>query len=368
MIGIEDLTPRRLKTIIVGVPMLLAAVYLTIFAADRYVSESTAALQQSGGELSAVPGAALLLAGLGSPAHNDSLYVVQYVQSLALLKELDAKLGIRKHYEGEWLDGFARLWGGSSQERFLDYYRNHVEAVVDDASSTLTVRVQGFDPKFAQELNKAILEASERFVNEMSHSLARERLDFAESELKRSADKLEAARTEVLAFQRANGLLDPSIQAEASEALTAQMQSSISRSEAELRGLRSFMTEDAPRVKALRAQIDATRAQLQLERDRATGSSGKSDRLGELTLAFQALGMRAGFALDAYKAALVATESARIEATRKVKSLVVIEPPTLPETAAYPRRIYDLVTLFIVCLLAYLVVRLTIATIREHQD
>lgn len=368
MIELKSLTARRLKIAIILVPMLIATVYLTIFAADRYVSEASVALQQSGGDTASLPGAAMMLAGLGSPARNETLYLLQYIQSLALLKELDAKLDLRKHYESERLDGFSRLWAGASQEQFLDYYRSRVEVVYDDVSSILTVRVQGFEPAFAQRLNKAILAASERFVNEMSHALARDRLKFGEAELARAAQKLEAARTEVLAFQSKNGFLDPTIQAEASGALSAQMQASISKSEAELRGLRSFMTEDAPQVKALRAQINATQAQLEAERARATGTGAKSDHLGELALEFQALRMRAEFALDAYKAALLAIESARVEATRKVKSLVVIEPPTQPETAEYPRRLYDLTTVLVACLLIYLVTRLVIATIREHQD
>ena len=368
MIELTDFTSRRLKAVIIAAPMLLATLYFTLFAADRYVSESTVALQQSGSDLTSIPGAALMLAGLSSPARGETLYLLQYVQSLALLKDLDAKLNLRKRYEAERFDVFARLWGDASQERFLDYYRSRVEVVLDDASSTLTVRVQGFDPAFAQQLNKAILEASEKFVNEMSHSLAREKLDFAEQELARSGRRLQEARTEVLAFQAKNGFLDPSIQAEASGALSAQMQASISKSEAELRGLRSFMTEDAPQVKTLRAQINATQAQLEVERARATGTGAQSERLGALTLDFQGLRMRAEFALDAYKVALVAIESARIEATRKVKSLVVIQPPTLPETPEYPRRLYDLTTLLVVCLLIYLVTRLVIATIREHQD
>ena len=78
--------------------------------------------------------------------------------------------------------------------------------------------------------------------------------------------------------------------------------------------------------------------------------------------------MKAEFALDAYKVALVAIESARMEATRKLTSLIVIEPATLPETAEYPRRMYNLITLLVGCLLLYAVVRLVIATIREHQD
>lgn len=368
MIELKDFTTRRLKIVIIAMPMLLVTLYFTAFAANRYVSESTVALQQAGNDLSSIPGAALMLAGLSSPSRGETLYLLQYVQSLGLLKELDAKLNIRQHFEAGGLDVFARLRAGASQERFLDYYRSRVEVVLDDASSTLTVRVQGFDPAFAQQLNKAILEASERFVNEVSHSLAREKLNFAEQELGRSAQRLQSARTEVLAFQTKNGLLDPSIAADASGALSAQMQATISRSEAELRGLRSFMTEDAPQVKALRAQISATQAQLEVERARATGTGAQSERLGALALDFQGLRMKAEFALDAYKVALVAIESARIEATRKVQSLVVIQPPTLPETAEYPRRLYDLTTLLIVCLLIYMVSRLVIATIREHQD
>lgn len=61
-------------------------------------------------------------------------------------------------------------------------------------------------------------------------------------------------------------------------------------------------------------------------------------------------------------------ETARIDATRKLKSLVVVEPPVLPEIAEYPRRGYNLVTLFVVCCLLYGVVSLIVATIRDHQD
>jgi capsular polysaccharide transport system permease protein len=368
MIQLQDLTPRRLKLFLIALPMLLATLYFTVFAANRYVSESTVALERASSDASSLPGAALLLAGLGSPSRGEAFYLRQYMQSLALLQILDAKLDLRKHFAAERLDVFARLWAGASQEQFLDYFRKRVEILVDDTSSTITVRVQGFDPAFAQALNRAILKEGERFVNEVSHSLARERLAFAESELGRAAEHLQRSTQEVLAFQSKHGLLDPSIDAQASGALSAQMQASITKSEAELRGLRSFMTVDAPQVKALRAQIEATQAQLEVERARATGSGAQSERLGALAIEFKGLRMRTEFAADAYKVALVAIESARMEATRKLTSLVLIEPATLPETAEFPRRLYNLVTLLVVCLLLYAVARLVIATIREHQD
>jgi capsular polysaccharide transport system permease protein len=61
-------------------------------------------------------------------------------------------------------------------------------------------------------------------------------------------------------------------------------------------------------------------------------------------------------------------ENARIDATRKIKTLLVLEPPTLPETAEYPLRGYNVATLIAICVLLFAITRLVLATIREHQD
>ncbi len=361
-------TPLRLKLALIALPLLLVGSYLWIIAADRYVSESTVALQRAGGEAQALPGAALLLAGLSPPSREETLYLKQYMQSLALIKTLDARLGLRQHYATQKRDLLFRLGERASQEDFVDYFRSRVDVAMDDLSSTLTVRAQAFDAAFAQRLNREILLEAERFVNEMSHKQAREQLAFAEGELARAADKLQAAKGEVLAFQSKNRFLDPTVQAQASGSLVAEMQASVTRAEAELRGLRSFLNDDAYQVKALKAQIAATQAQLNEERSRATGTGRQSERLGALTIEFQGLQTKAEFALDAYKLALAAVESGRIDSQRKIKSLVVIEPATLAETPEFPRRWYDLATLLVCSLLIYGVVRLVLATIREHQD
>ena len=78
--------------------------------------------------------------------------------------------------------------------------------------------------------------------------------------------------------------------------------------------------------------------------------------------------MQTEFAVDAYKIALGAVENARIDATRKLKSLVVIEPPSRPQTPEYPQRLYTLFTVLALSVLSYAIIRLVLATIREHQD
>jgi capsular polysaccharide transport system permease protein len=363
-----SLTPRALKIAIIGVPLLLTALYLGLFAADRYVSESTLAVRQAGSEGVALPGAAMLLAGLTPPSREDTLYVQHYIHSMALLQRLDAELKIREHFSTSQMDLLHRIWRGSSQEDFVSYFRSRVKVTYDDIASLLTVRVEGFDPDFAQRLNQRILEESERFVNEYSQQIAREHLRFAEGELKSAAKRVEHAKNQVLEFQTNNRQLDPVFEAEASGALAAELLAAKARLEGELNALRAYMNEDAPQVRALRSRIAATSKQAEAERERGTKPTQQGERLNQQAIEFQGLKLQTEFALDAYKIALGAVENARIDATRKLKSLVVVEPPSRPQTPEYPQRLYSLFTVFALSLLIYAITRLVLATIREHQD
>jgi capsular polysaccharide transport system permease protein len=365
---IVHLSARTLKIALIALPMLLYGVYLAVIAADRYVSEAVIAVRQDGGEGGALPGAAMLLAGIGSGSSQDTLHVREFVHSQDLLLRLEGKLKLREHFGGAGADLPYRLWAKESLEDFVRYYRARVQVLYDDRSSLLRLRVEGFDPAYAQQLNQMILEESERFVNESSHRIARERLGFAEGELKLAEQRLLAARNTVLAFQNKNQLLDPTLQAQASGTLVAELEAARSRLEAELNGLRAFLNEDAYPVQALRSRLAATDKQIQTERARATRDGQRGPRLSQMALDFQGLQMQADFAGEAYKLALGAVENARIEATRKIKSLIVVEPPSRPQTAEYPRVVYNLATLFAICVLMYAIVRLVLATIREHMD
>lgn len=365
---VNVLTARRLKLILIVLPMAVASIYYLFFAADRYVAEATVTVRQANQESSALPGVAMLLGGINPPSRDDTLYLREYIHSLVMLKKLDARLNLRAHFEAQQRDPVFRLYPGTSQEWFLDYYRSRVEVLFDEVASLLTIRVQGFDPEFSQRLADAILDESEQFVNAFSHRIAREQMRFAEEELQRSSERLRVSKAKVLDFQNKNKVLDPMEQARASGILTAELQGELAKLEAELRNLRSFLNEDSYQVKSLRGQVAALREQLQEERGRSTTGGRNSERLNELAAQFRDLGLQAGFAEDTYKLALGAVENARIEATRKIKSLVVIEAPARPETAEYPRRLYNLATLLVACCLLYGVTRLIVTTIRDHQD
>jgi len=362
-----NLNKKSLSFWVIVVPLALALVYFTVIAADRYVSETKISVKESGDvTASAVTGIASLLTGSNTNSREETLYLMEYIHSLDMLNHLDSKLDLRAAYGAEKLDLIYRLWGDTSQEWFLSYYRNRVEVLFDDLTGLLTVRVQGFEPEFSQAVSREILAQSERFINEISHRLAREQLAFAEGELRKAADRMQIAKGQLVAFQNKHGLFDPLSQAQAGAGLGFQLDAEIARKEAELTAMLGYLQESAPQVVKHRNEIAALKAQARIEQKKV--ASGGGQRLNTLAAQFQNLTLEAGFAEEAYKAALSAVETTRIEASRKIKSLVVIQSPSKPQIAEYPQRLYNLATLLVALILLYGIVLLAIATVKDHQD
>jgi capsular polysaccharide transport system permease protein len=236
----------------------------------------------------------------------------------------------------------------------------------DDINGLLSINTEGFDPELSQAINTEILAQSENFVNEISHRLAREQMAFAEGELRRGGDRLQTAKSRLLAFQNKHNMFDPLAQAQAAATLTTELSAEIARKEAALKTMLGYMQENAAPVTALRNEIAALKAQTEMEQHKVTSSKG--GRLNAIAAEYHSLSLEAGFAEDAYKATLAAVETSRIDASRKLKSLVVIQTPTKPEIAIYPQRIYNLITLFVALTLIYGIVLLVIATIQDHRD
>ena len=94
----------------------------------------------------------------------------------------------------------------------------------------------------------------------------------------------------------------------------------------------------------------------------------KGASLNVLAGEYQELLAELEFATETYKLALTGVETSRIESTRKLKSLVLVQSPVRPESAEYPRRFYLLFALFMGLALLYGIARLIVATIEDHLE
>ncbi|MEX8492407.1 Wzz/FepE/Etk N-terminal domain-containing protein [Sphaerotilus sp.] len=355
-----------LALLTVVLPMALAGLYHGLLASDRYVSTTVITVRRSGTDAPTLNGLSMLLPGAASMSQEDTRYLREYLHSQDLMLRLDKELKLRQHYESAHADVVYRLDPDASQEDMLDYWRHRVEISLDDLSGLLTIRVQGFDPDQAQRINLALLREAEAFVNDISHRISDEQLAFAKGELTRAEEQLTAAQRTVIDFQTHHRMLDPQADAQATELRAAELRTRLTKLEADLATKRAFLHDDAPDIVTLKAEQAAV--QQQVGRETQSAIAPGSEALTRLSINFHDIKTRAALADGAYRSALAAVEATRVEASRKVKSVVVIEPPTHPETPEFPRHLYELSTLLLLCIALFGIAHLTMATVREHQD
>ena len=354
---------------LVLLPFAAAAFYLGVMASDRYVSEAHFTVRDSGAQASA-GGIDLggLLGGLGGGGGRQDAWLLRdYILSADLLARLDAALGLRAAWSDPAIDPIWRLAADASNEDFLDYYRDMIAATIDTESGIMTVELQGFAPAPTRAALAMILAESEALVNEISNRLAREQLDFINGEIEDNSRRLRQAKAALLGFQNEYGVVDPNEEAGLVVGVIAQMEVSLAEDKAELSVLRSYLGNTAHEVVAMRSRIAAKTAQVEAQKKRLTGA-GDDERLNRVMARFEELRFDLEFANERYRLALLALEGAQIEASRKVKSLVVVDRPNLPDEALYPDRPYILATVAAFLLMGFAIFSVILAAIREHME
>ena len=89
---------KKRPILLVVIPWLLYAVYLTLIAAPKYESTSQLVVKSADGANSFDPTSMLMSGVTGVASANDSQLVVAFVRSADMLRYLDATIGLREHY------------------------------------------------------------------------------------------------------------------------------------------------------------------------------------------------------------------------------------------------------------------------------
>ncbi|STJ16010.1 Capsule polysaccharide export inner-membrane protein [Escherichia coli] len=166
--------------------MAVLLIYLAIFSQPRYMSESKVAIKRSDDLNSGSLNFGLLLGASNPSSAEDALYLKEYINSPDMLAALDKQLNFREAFSHSGLDFLNHLSKDETAEGFLKYYKDRINVSYDDKTGLLNIQTQGFSPEFALKFNQTVLKESERFINEMSHRIARDQLAFAETEMEKA--------------------------------------------------------------------------------------------------------------------------------------------------------------------------------------
>jgi len=358
------LKKHYLFILIVVLPIFILIFYYSLIASDKFVSESKITIKQTGQQPTFFN---LSLFSFGNPtAREDAMYLQEYILSYDMLDYLERKLSLKKIYQNKKIDFIQRLSSDATHEEFLEYYQKHiVDVYFDDASSILTIKVYAFTPEDAKKINEAILEQCERYINGVSHKIAKEQMNFIEQELSYANEKMQTSKNNLIKFQNIYKVIDPTQEAQAAVSLVSQLDAQLATQEAQLKNLLTYLSEDSFQVQALKSQIKALKEQREIEKSKIVG--GGDSKLNKIAAEYLNHKLDVDFSTDVYKATLGALETTRVEASRKLKNLVIIASPNLPDEALYPKKTYNTALATLLLLIFYGILKIIIGVIKEHR-
>lgn len=347
------------------VAVVLSVLYWGFIASDRYVSEAQVVVDRT--DLANGQGMDFSSLLTGGSGNRDLLLLREHLLSVDMLQTLDKKLDLRGHYSDSARDPLSRMWSRDLDiERFHEYFLRRVTAEIDGYSNVLKIRVQGFTPDFARAVANEMVAEGERYMNEAAHRLAREQVSFIEQQVEQMGQRVRRARADLVAFQNAKGLVSPQAAVESLAQITAKIEGQIIELKAKREAMLGYLSPTAPDIAKLDFQIGALQKQKADEEARLTSTKGKA--LNKVVEEYQRLQLEAEFAQDVYRTALVALEKGRVEATRTLKKLTIVQSANLPEYPLEPRRLYNIVVFAMSALLLAGIAQLLAAIIRDHKD
>jgi capsular polysaccharide transport system permease protein len=351
----------------VVLPTIFGTIYYGLVASDVYISESRFVVrspqrQQQSGFVGAI------LQGTGFSRSQDDTYSVHdFILSRDALTELEKQLAIKKSYSSRDVDFINRFPGldwDDSFEAFFRYYRSRVSIDYDTVSSISVLRVRAFTAEESKKINDLLLMMGERLVNNLNDRSRQDLIKFAEQEVKIAEDKAKTTADALAAFRGKQSVFDPDRQSTLQLQGVAKLQEELLTTEAQLAQIKS-LSPNNPQVSVLSRRVDALRTSIRAETEKIAGGAGA---LNVKSANFERLQLERAFAEKQLSSAMASLETARSEAQRKQLYLERLVQPNLPDKAVEPRRIRSLLTVLAVGLVAWGIVSLLVASVREHVD
>ncbi|HEX9389994.1 MAG TPA: capsule biosynthesis protein [Usitatibacteraceae bacterium] len=362
---LKKISPIFALTVLV--PTSVAIIYYGLIASDIYISESRFVVrspqrQSQTGLLSS------LLSGTGFSRSQDDAYSVHdFIKSRDALKALDKQLGLQKKFSApdvDFLNRFGTLDRDKSFEALQKYYQKRVTVDADSTSGISILQVSAFTAADAQKISEMLLDMSETLVNKLSDRGRDDILRTSLAEVAEAEKKAKAAALALAAFRNQNSVVDPEKQTQLQLLAMSKLQEEQIATETQLNQLLAF-APDNPQIPSLRNRMQTLQKAVdgQLQQ-----MSGKGGSLTNKAAEYERLALDRAYADKQLAVNLAALDSARSEAQRKQLYLERIVQPNLPDVAIEPRRFRSIVIVFVLGLVAWGILTLLVASVREHME
>jgi capsular polysaccharide transport system permease protein len=364
--------PPWLFIVIVAIPTVIITIYYLLIAAPLYVSEARFVVRSRAEGQPAGLGSVLQNVGqsfgvsFGESA-TDAFEVQDYMKSRDAAADLTRNGNLRAvvaRPEGDFWARFPRPFEGASFENLYRAYGRFVTVGYDSQTGISTLRVTAFRPGDAQALARALLSGGEVLVNRLNDRAMADAVSQAQRQVSESEAQAIASQATLTSFRNRERMIDPDRSSVADLELLTKLETQLATMRAERAGL-AASAPDSPQLPVLDRRIAAFAAQLDGERSRVAGQPNSlAPKVGE----YEQLTLQRDLSVKTLESAVASLESARIDARRKQLYLERVVNPNFPDKATEPRRLKDVFVVFVVALLAYAIISLVVAGLREHRQ
>jgi capsular polysaccharide transport system permease protein len=349
-------------------PTLAAILYYGLIATDVYISESHIVVRSPQKQSqSNILGTLLQGAGISGSSQDGAYPLQDFMLSRDALQALDKELDLRKAFRktgADFLMHFPGVDFDDSFEALFLYYRKRVNVGFDPVSNIMTLKVNAFSAEDAVAINNRLITMGEQLINRLNERAQQDSIGFAAAEVRVAENKVREAALTVSGFRTKQSVVDPERQSALQLQGVSKLQDELIATKTQLSQLQTF-TPDNPQIPSLRNRIVNLQAQIDAEIEKITGGGNS---LTNKAASYDRIALDRGFAEKQLTSALASLEIARNEAQRKQLYLERLVQPNTPDVAIEPRRFRNVLMVLVLGLIAWGVVSLLVASIKEHTD
>ena len=359
----------RLNLLFIGtvaLPTAAAIAYFGFLASDVYISESSFVVRMP--DKPATSGFGGLLKSVGFSNANEEVFAAQdFIRSRDALRAINEKGEFEAAYSSPSIsifDRFDPLGLSGSFEDLYKYFQGRVDVNYDSSNSITRLTVRAYDPGHALQFNRELLELAEQTVNRLNQRGRRDLIGFAQTEVNNAKAESQNAASRLAAYRNRSGVVDPEKQADIQLQMMSKLQDELIATRTQLAEIVRYAPQN-PQVESLRTRVSSLQRQIGEEESKVVGSNRS---LAGAVAQYQRLVLESQFADKQLATAMSSLAEAQNEARRKQAYVERISRPNRPDDASEPRRLRGILATFILGLVAWGILSMLLAGIREHRD
>ncbi|ATQ67785.1 MULTISPECIES: LPS biosynthesis protein [Methylosinus] len=339
-----------LFVLVVAIPNAMSVAYYGLIASDQYVAE--ARFTVSGSETPRPNGAGVIELPM-MMIMQDTLIITSFLESRALVEQLERQVGLRALYGAPSVDRWARFDASKSIEPLIEYWTKMAEAKMGVPSGIVTLTVRAFSPEDARRIAEAVVSDCDTLINKLNERMREDTVKVSEQEVALAVERLKTAWVELERARNEEGLIDVALASKSQTDVLSGLESELLAAQKEYQIRSHYLEESAPqlrvmrrRIEALEGQVAERRAQMTAQESKGVAALARRTLSGKMTK-FASLDLEHKIAEARYQAATAALDAARQMSQRKMLYLQVIEWPATPQESRYPRRLLYIGVIFV---------------------